>query len=83
MRVAIRGEGTLVNAYLAPPKTMVGAVLIASINKQLCVDHPVLLDDFKALMVRTAAMVCESTFGVAPSRIDSQAAPEHEKAGHA
>lgn len=82
VRIAVRGEGEWVNAYLARGDTMEGAQLVASIRRAVCDRRPELFDRWKAILHDTMMALCEDT-GVPVLRTEEQTAPEHERAGHA
>lgn len=82
MRLAMREEGTLWNAYVAEEGTMTGAVLIGSIAMGAVKRDESLRRRFLALM-RDAFH--EAIKGVTGSEVqwnDPVRAPEHERAGH-
>lgn len=81
IRIAIRKEGTMVNAYFAAPGNMEGAKLVASINpKFINTDEKfnrwreLLTDGLNAAMKGALGIECESW--------DMRAAPENERGGH-
>jgi hypothetical protein len=49
LRIAVRREGAVFNAYLAEAGTMEGSMLVASINAAVCEQDPVMFDRFKRL----------------------------------
>ena len=82
IRLAIRHEGAVVNAYIAQAADMSGAQLIGSISAALLDMRPALFDEFKALMTEGMTALVQRTGGTVLS-MHEQAAPEHERAGHA
>ena len=83
LRIAIRAEGQMVNAYFAMTGTMADAVLIGSINRALCEAKPALFDQFKELLKAAVTVLIEQIGGKKVLTVFEQEAPEHEKAGHA
>lgn len=81
-RIAIRAEGTFVNAYIADAETMRDAILVASMMRVPMEKDPALFEEWKALLVRMVALACEENgWGVA--EFFEERAPEHERAGRA
>ena len=80
LRIAIRAEGQMVNAYVAMTDE---DVLIASFHRALCEDCPELHERFKVLMTNAGTMLIESVGGKKVLAVFEQDAPEHEKAGSA
>lgn len=84
-KVAIRAEGQFVNAYVAPNAPSVASrepVLIASVRRTLCDASPEVFDAFKALGAASATAVAMQV-GLTVLGVKEEAAPEHERAGHA
>lgn len=81
MRLAIRAEGDIVNAYMAQNGTMDGAIFLGSIHKGVA-QNPVRWDSFKILMMGAAADLTESVLGTRVTFGEVVTAPEHERAGH-
>lgn len=81
-RIAIRTEGEFVNAYWARSSTMDGAKLCMSIDRQLC-DVPMIREGFMLVAEAVARHLVQGTLrpGQSISRVEFEAAPEHEKAG--
>lgn len=82
-RIAIRAEGKMINAYVAPPDTMEGAHLLGCVARAVCEADRSVFDDFQALMQRAAAALTREVLGAEPIRFDTTEAPEHERAGRA
>lgn len=83
-RLALRHEGTWWNAYYAMPDTMQGAILVAKIRFTAVAGKPERKTAFIALAREAIADIIEEKTGFRPSWPDGpQAAPEHERAGHA
>lgn len=82
-RLAIRAEGHMINAYIAPMDSMQEALLIGSINRNACDARRALFDQFKELMKEVLTEACKGALGAAPSGFDERQAPEHEKSGRA
>lgn len=83
IRLAIRQEGQFVNAYVAPFDSMQDALHIGSISLALLNMRPALFEGFKALMVDAMTALVETGTDAKVLGTFEQAAPEHEKAGHA
>jgi len=81
-RLAIRAEGTQVNAYIAPLKTMDGAILIGSLLRSAAQDDPQLFDDWKEALCLWQQRLLS---GIVGSEVTSttRPAPEHERTGDA
>ncbi|MFN3303143.1 MAG: hypothetical protein ACK44A_05415 [Roseateles sp.] len=74
----------MLNAYFAPPATMVGAVLLASANKDDVMSSPELQTAFVAFTQALSHAHAKRTLGL--NIVDfgePSAAPEHERGGHA
>lgn len=82
-RIAIRGEGAMVNGYLAENESMAGAILIASMPRSVLELSPELFEPFKTLLQATATAVAKLSLGVAVSHFEETPAPEHERMGRA
>ena len=80
LRIAIRAEGQMVNAYVAITDE---DVLIGSFHRRLLVTSPELFDQFKELLKAAGAVLIEQVGGKKICAVFEQDAPEHEKAGHA
>ena len=84
IRLALRQEGHMLNAYVADPGTMDGAMLIGSIALRLCQDNPRLRDDFQEIMTQAMLGILRNILGVdTPIGVRVQEAPEHERGGNA
>lgn len=83
IRLAIRSEGRMVNAYIAQTEDMAGALHIGSISRALLDMRPALFEGFKSLMVDAMTALVETGTDAKVLSVHEQAAPEHEKAGHA
>lgn len=81
-RLALRQEGNLWNAYLAPRYSMEGATLIGSIAMKAVVDNPRRKQAFQQMMTDVLSDLVKEFFGETPE-MTTQQAPEHEKAGNA
>lgn len=73
----------MVNAYVATEAGMQGAVLIGSMSTGILNMRPALFEQFKALMTEAMTALVEVGAGGTVLGMFEQAAPEHEKAGHA
>lgn len=82
MRLAIRQEGAMVNAYVAQTGDMAGALHVGSISTGLLNMRPALFEQFKALMTDAMTVLVEVGTGATVLGTHEQPAPEHEKAGH-
>lgn len=82
IRLALREEGTVWNAYLAHADTMEGAKLIGSIAIGAVRTNPKIKDAFMAVMQQVLADAIETVTGEPPEEWDIQSAPEAERAGH-
>jgi len=83
IRLAIRQEGNMVNAYVAKADTMEGAFVIGSIALGVVQARRDLFDRFQQTMTAALQVLVEANTGLKVEGFDVQAAPEHEKAGHA
>lgn len=83
MRLAIRQEGQMVNAYVATTTDLAKAIHIGSMSTALLNMRPELFEQFKALMTAGMTTLVEVGTGGTVLSYHEQAAPEHEKAGHA
>lgn len=81
-RLAIRAEGNLVNGYLAPLDSMVGAILLGSLLRGVA-ENPDRFEAFKALMLEAVSDATELVTGTRPVFGTVEPAPEHERAGSA
>lgn len=82
VRLAIRREGKLVNAYLATAGSMDGAILMGSILRSIVARDDALWERWKAVMTDAMRNAVEDTFGQRPD-VTERPAPPHEKAGEA
>lgn len=80
-RLAIRREGRWLNAYFAETETMEGALQLGSVLVSFVEGRDEFFDRWKDLMKDMFAVSIEHTTGIAPSRMDEERAPEHERAG--
>ena len=80
-RIAIRQEGKVVNAYIAPMGTMEGALLLGSMSLAICRMDGQAFEDFKALASAFVERYIAGETGTMPS-MEVSPAPEHEKGGH-
>ncbi len=83
MRLAIRQEGPMVNAYVATTTDMAKAIHIGSMSTGILNMRPELFEQFKALMTAGMTALVEVGSGGKVLGMFEQPAPEHEKAGHA
>jgi hypothetical protein len=83
LRIAIRAEGQMINAYVAMANSMEGAIPIGSISRVLCDEDETLFDQFKALMTMAGTTLIEQLAGGKVLEVFERDAPEHEKAGSA
>jgi hypothetical protein len=85
VRLALREEGNMVNAYLAKSDSMVNAILIGSIAKGIVENDRRLWLDWKAIMTSAMANAVKELTGAEPDaepEMIEESAPEHERAGH-
>lgn len=82
-RLAIRAEGSMVNAYLARWGTMEGAHLLASVARACCDADPAVFEAFKAMAKVALQAAMKSVSDIPVDFAGEQPAPEHEKAGRA
>lgn len=82
IRLAIRGEGESVNAYLAQANSMEGAMLLGSMKRKVCERYPDIFNEWKGLMARVVSRTAHEVLGVEPRMVE-EAAPLHERAGRA
>lgn len=82
-RIAIRAEGTKVNAYWTRARTMDGAELVASINRDLCEQCPGMFNSFVLLMEGAAVAMVKWRLNASVTHVDVEPGPEHERAGRA
>lgn len=78
IRIAIRHEGGFINAYMAQPETLEGAVLLGSIAVAPA-QHPLIFAAWKKLMgavLMTAAV--DAGYGLADEPVE-QEPPDHER----
>ena len=73
----------MVNAYVATAEGLEGATLIGSMSTGILNMRPALFEQFKALMTEAMTALVEVGAGGMALGTFEQAAPEHEKAGHA
>jgi hypothetical protein len=84
LRLALRAEGTLWNAYIAPVGTMKGAVHIGSIGMGVVQANPHIKTAFMVLMQEAMTAAIAQVSSIQPeTRFEIHRAPEHERAGHA
>lgn len=81
-RIAYRHEGDWWNVYLAPPETMDGAMLIATLHMGFAKNEE-LKNEFMLFMRKAATEITKASLGIDPLYGEPHAAPEHEKAGSA
>lgn len=82
-RLAIRLEGTFVNAYFAQPGTMDKAFLIGSILHAIVSEDAAIFERWKELMFACLQSIIKNSTGLEASFGGEQVAPEHERAGRA
>lgn len=80
-RIAIRAEGSMVNAYWARTETMEGAELVASISRELAESDRAIFDSFRLLMEACSIVLARVRLGAATTVVEVTPAPEHERAG--
>jgi hypothetical protein len=80
-RIAIRVEGEMINAYLAPLENMEGAILLGSIRHKVCRASRPAFDAFRALMQQAFNVAAKDALGVEAAKFDIEPAPEHERSG--
>lgn len=82
MRIACCCEGSMVNAYLAQPHTMDGALLIGSVRKNCLDGDAELFEAFLDLMRRSMTVALKGALGVEEVAWgEPETAPEHERGG--
>lgn len=81
VRLALRAEGKVVNAYIASTETMDGARWIASLDVKIA-SRPEVFAVWKVMLSELLADFVRDTFGIEPDLIESDAG-EHERAGTA
>jgi hypothetical protein len=81
VRLAIRREGKMVNAYFAPPESMEAAKLVASINP-----HFINTDDkfkrWREFLQEGLRDAVKGALGLEITDFVIDAGPEHERSGH-
>jgi len=82
IRLALRREGALWNAYVANEGTMDRAFLIGSIALGAVTAHPEIKDGFMQLMKQVLAVAVEDVIGKPLAEWEEKPAPEHERSGH-
>lgn len=82
IRLALRREGSMWNAYLAEQGVMDNAIPLGSIAIGIVEKNPDLKQKFQDLMTEVLARVIEDTTGQTPT-MEIRPAPEHEKSGNA
>lgn len=82
IRLAIRAEGDVVNAYIAREGTMADPLWLSSISRQLAENHPEFYERWKALATDILAAAVKEIFGQEPT-MTTRTAPEHERSGRA
>lgn len=70
MRIAIRQEGKMVNAYWAPIDSMEGAELVCCCSVEVLDDAPELQEAFYMLMQMASVALCKSRLGVVPKAVE-------------
>jgi hypothetical protein len=80
-RLAFRAEGDFVNCYLAPPESMEGAELLASMRRSLLDADKALWASYRELMENAARVMAREVLGADVAAFDTTPAPEHEKSG--
>jgi hypothetical protein len=81
IRLALREEGTLWNAYLAESESMSGAVLLGSIKMSVVKASEIHKQAFKDLMTAVVADAIKEVIGLEPIFAE-RGAPESERSGH-
>ncbi len=81
MRLAMRREGTMWNAYIAKIDNMEGAIIIGSISFPAVAGNQDRRQKFLDLMKETAADVF-GLIGARPILMDECPAPEYERGGN-
>lgn len=82
VRIAMRREGDVVNAYWSSTKNMDDKVLLGSMRCTV-LDLPGVWDDYQALMAKIGVALVENIGGLTVEGVEYCDAPEHEKAGNA
>jgi hypothetical protein len=79
-RVALREEGEMWNAYLAPEGSMDNALLLGSIRLSIVQKNPAFKDAFMDMMVAVVGVAIEDVIGVLPDFV-IRGAPDYEREG--
>lgn len=79
-RVALREQGDMWNAYLAPEGSMDNALLLGSIRLSVVMKNPAFKDAFMDLMVSIVGTAIEEVVGVTPDFV-VRGAPSYEREG--
>jgi hypothetical protein len=80
IKIKVREEGSHVNAYIEVPGDQ-EQLHVASVRKALLEAHPQLFDLFHDFAVEIVKAIIGSIGGEVRS-VTTEAAPEHERAGH-
>lgn len=80
MRLAIRHEGDMLNAYLADATSMKDARLIGAVAAGITKRQD-LYDEWKSLMTKILQAAIEDVYGETPM-FHEREAPESERGGH-
>lgn len=83
MRIAIREEGTFLNAYIAQPGSLEKAILLASMRVAVARMDPSILERWKVLLTEMFNATLKDTFGVEAEEFVEQSAPPGERSGSA
>lgn len=83
MRLAVREEGAMANAYWAPRESMAGAQLVACMSLDVLNANPEFADLYGKVLNVLAAELAKTRLGARVVGVDVSDAPEHEKAGNA
>lgn len=81
VRLCIREEGSMVNAYLADNDSMKGAIHIGSIAVAAVIDNKERWETFKGLMSSFVSAVLEENLGSKPHMVEREVS-EREKPGN-
>jgi hypothetical protein len=82
IRLALREEGPMWNAYLARQGTLEGSRLIGSIAIGAVTKNPEIKERFQTLMTDVMKHAIQQTLGVTPDEFIVERGPESERSGH-
>lgn len=80
IKIQVREEGNLVNAYIEVPGDP-ERIHVSSVRKAVLEAHPHLFDAFNDFNLEIVRSIISSIGGTVQG-VETQPAPEHERAGH-